>query len=67
MSLQDLRLNGCWVLAQYVTDPCSPENIEIQKVFYHSIDIAPILDASVLEGLSDEIYRKMDKCLPLNN
>jgi hypothetical protein len=57
MSLKQIKLNGQGVLVQYQTDAAAKENIEIQKVFYHELDIAPVLGLDVLEQIADRIYR----------
>jgi hypothetical protein len=56
MSLKQIKLNGQGVLVQYQTDAAEKENIEIQKVFYHELDIAPVLSEEVIQQLADRIY-----------
>ena len=61
MSLTHLKLNDQLVLVQYQTDPCDQDYIEVQKVFYHELDVAPILSTDVLEELADEIFEGFNK------
>jgi hypothetical protein len=58
MSLKQIKLNGQLVTVMYTTDPEDKSNTCIDKVFYHELDIIPVLGLDVLERLSDEIYNE---------
>jgi hypothetical protein len=57
MSLKQLKLHGQLVTVMYTTNADNPADIRIDKVFYHELDIAPVLGLDVLERLSDEIFK----------
>jgi hypothetical protein len=57
MTLKYCKLNGQLVTVMYTRDADDKTNITIDKVFYHELDIAPVLYDDILEQLSDEIYR----------
>jgi hypothetical protein len=56
MSLKQIKLNGQLVTVMYTPDPEDKSNTCIDKVFYHELNIAPVLSEEVIQQLADRIY-----------
>jgi len=51
--LKHIKLNGQTVLVMFQTDANDKANTEIQKVFYHELDVLPLFGEDVVEQIVD--------------